>query len=155
MLGRAAMENVAIFGNIDNKFYGEPNPCPNRRMALQIYCLYLDSIYPRRCSDGDHRISTVTFPLLVVEPEGCCRHCLDFHTGKPVVDRDQNLRKVSPKIYERSLKPVLSLFCGFPRQREFRRQLDRFRLKMYNCGPANVIRKAAQSVPDSILDENF
>jgi tRNA-dihydrouridine synthase len=81
MLGRACMENPAMFWDVDRYFYGEEsNPCRNRRDVLEKYCRYLETTYPRRCCDNDHRkTSRLPAPQVVMFTSGGCPICKEFY----------------------------------------------------------------------------
>jgi hypothetical protein len=76
MMGRAAMQNPAMFWNVDTFFYGAPtNPSKTRRQVLDQYLVYLQQVYPRRCCD-DHPERTVYIPSpKVVFLQGHCSIC--------------------------------------------------------------------------------
>jgi len=48
MMGRAALTNVCLFGDVDRRFYGKKNPdtALNRKNILNGYISYLDAKYP-------------------------------------------------------------------------------------------------------------
>jgi hypothetical protein len=50
MARSSAIDNPALFADVDRYFYGLPsNPCRNRRQVLEAYCQYLmEQLYPRR-----------------------------------------------------------------------------------------------------------
>jgi len=68
MLGRAAMDNPAVFWDCDRYFYGDSkNPCATRREVLDKYIDYLESVYPRRCCDDRNDVQTNRIPAPSVE----------------------------------------------------------------------------------------
>jgi len=179
MLGRAAMENPSMFWDVDRYFYGmDANPCQNRREVLSQYCSYLDRTYPRRCCDGDDDDARMTmrFPALKVNTrggsvgvDGCdiCRK--SYETIKeggiqPCQEEEESKHdamtkiKISSKVIDRSLKPVLGIFFNLPRSKTFRRACDRLsrNLRIRNCGPGYILRKAIKdSMVMELLDANF
>ena len=43
------MDNPAVFADLDRYFYGDENPCKNRREVLENYMEYLSIRYPSQC----------------------------------------------------------------------------------------------------------
>ncbi len=80
MLGRAAMDNPAVFWDCDRYFYGEKeNPCKTRREVLDQYIRYLEKVYPRRCCDDQNDIQTNRIPApSLVHAKDCCNICADW-----------------------------------------------------------------------------
>ena len=182
MLGRAARGNPAMFADVDRYFYGhDVNPCKNRRDALEAYCGYLERTYPRRCCDNDERV-TFRIPAPNVlntngNKIGGCQNCQEFygsslsqHNHGGVVISEASLlppkgkvikmkvkTKMSSRVIDRSLQPVLGFFFGLPKSKTFRRECHRLNKdeSLRNCGPGFIIRKAMQKMPDEMLDENF
>jgi len=107
MLGRACIENPAMFSDVDRYFYGEAtNPCQNRRQALEKYCEFLERRYPRRCCDDaseDKEVTTcynVTEQMSHPRDDGGCSICEVFYGP-----RKQRLRKSSKSSSSSSLEP--------------------------------------------------
>jgi tRNA-dihydrouridine synthase A len=64
--------------------------------------------------------------------------------------------KISTRVVDRSLKPVLNMFCHQPGAKAFRRAIEALSrdTRIRNCGPAHILRQAvAQSISDAVLDE--
>jgi tRNA-dihydrouridine synthase A len=179
MLGRAAMDNPCMFFDTDVYFFGEEeNPCKTRREVLEQYCAYLERTYPRRCCDSDER-TTFDYPAPVVEIErDFCHVCQDIYgedmDNDVLAEQDisspqakakaesQNEKqlpkaKITPRVIGRCLKPTQGIFAGMPKSRIFRRTCDVLGqdMKVRNCGPGYILRKAMESIPDVILDEEF
>jgi hypothetical protein len=169
MLGRAAMDNPSMFWDVDRYFYGEmSNPCRNRREVMDKYCKYLERMYPRRCCDQDERMTVnVPAPDVIMEAP-YCPICREMYTGgetdknercagivPPPTDRSEV--KISSRVIDRSLKPVLGMFFGLPKSKTFRRTCDKLSrdLAARNCGPAFILREAMKSVPVEILDQDL
>ncbi|KAL7537469.1 hypothetical protein ACHAXR_007842 [Thalassiosira sp. AJA248-18] len=167
MMGRAAMDDPCLFYDVDRYFYGEKtNPCKNRREVLERYCDYLERIYPPRCCEDD-----------VQRSGNCCCTCIDVYgnagswkdevataelTNDTGDSKERNKMKsdkpkFSSKIIGRSLKPVQGIFHGVPSSRAFKRVCDKLgqNVAIRNCGPGCILRKAMQSVPSDILDQEF
>ena len=82
MLGRAAMDNPAIFWDVDRYFYGEDrNPCQNRRQVLLKYCEFLEDLYPRRCCDNDSRLTGKMPAPIVIKEQDSCNICQNVYGG--------------------------------------------------------------------------
>lgn len=84
MLGRACIDNPAMFWDVDRYIFGDlTNPCQNRRQLLEKYCAFLERRYPRRCCDDFSQEKEVTTCYKVAEEsihptnEGGCSIC-DF-----------------------------------------------------------------------------
>jgi len=179
MLGRAAMDNPSMFWDVDRYFYGmESNPCKNRREVLLKYCEYLEKIYPRRCCDDD-KTMTIRIPAPIVKMksavQGCkiCRYyyrCTLDETRTTTATMEEQQEgsgsndittipkvKISSKVIDRALKPVLGIFFGQPKSKTFRRICDKLSrdLKVRNCGPGYILRKAIDSIPAELLDADF
>lgn len=84
MLGRAAMDNPAVFWDCDRYFYGErENPCNTRREVLDQYIDYLEKVYPRRCCDDQNDMQTNRIPApSVVHTKEYCDVCCDWRKSK-------------------------------------------------------------------------
>jgi len=166
MLGRAAMDNPSLFWDVDRYFYNHTaNPCQNRRHVLEQYCDYLEQTYPRRCCDSDERMTLkIPVPEVVHERE-CCDVCRDVYgnenTSSSATDNHAagkpRKAKISSRVIDRSLKPVLGIFFGLPKAKVFRRVCDDLSRDavVRNCGPGYILRKAVRVVPDEILNQEF
>eukprot|EP00551_Chaetoceros_affinis_P009510 CAMPEP_0203670792 /NCGR_PEP_ID=MMETSP0090-20130426/6777_1 /ASSEMBLY_ACC=CAM_ASM_001088 /TAXON_ID=426623 /ORGANISM="Chaetoceros affinis, Strain CCMP159" /LENGTH=511 /DNA_ID=CAMNT_0050535735 /DNA_START=98 /DNA_END=1633 /DNA_ORIENTATION=- len=174
MIGRAAMENPTMFWDVDRYFYGaEQNPTMHRRQVLEQYCAYLEKTYPRRCCDIDERI-TSRIPAPVVEfLSSACDICGEFYGNNDINNNNKISKisvhgpnnskeqvrkpKISSRVIDRSLKPILGLFFGRPKSKLFRRECDRLSRdkNVRNCGPAYIIRKAMSKMPSALLEEEF
>lgn len=167
MVGRACMENPAMFWDIDRYFYGEAsNPCQTRREALDKYCNYLEQTYPRRCCDNDDRV-TLRIPAPHVQmfvSSGGCEICKCFYgDGIPVNGLEhqevckQEKVKITSRVIDRSLRPILGIFFGLYSSKVFRRECDRLSRdkRVRNCGPAFILRKALSVMPSELLDQPF
>jgi tRNA-dihydrouridine synthase A len=172
MLGRAAMDHAAQFWDVDRFIYGEPsNPCRNRREVLTQYAEYLERTYPRRCCDDqDDYVTAPRWPSTPVEhTKAFCTNCAEFYCLDDLKDGESNCitlddvvpsvigpYKVSSRVLERCLKPVWSLLHHMPQAKNFRKACDRYGQSAYrNCGPAIVLRKAMQVLPDNVWDRDF
>ena len=153
MLGRAVMNNPAMFHDVDRYFYGEKqNPCKTRKEALFHYCQYLESVYPRRCCDTDvhvtMNINTSKVTKMSQTQNFCwictnlyngkthiyqyewCNHekCskLKINVGKPIASSSKPTMKskISSGVIDRSLKPILGIFYGLKCSKSFRRVCD-------------------------------
>lgn len=173
MIGRACMENPAMFWDIDRYFYGETsNPCQTRREALDKYCMYLEQTYPRRCCDNDDRVtSRIPSPTNVQKfvNSGGCDICKCFYgqgipidgllLGQQQIGKQQQQQKIkiTSRVIDRSLRPALGIFFGLRSSKAFRRECDRLsRDKIIrNCGPAFILRKALSVMPSEALDQPF
>jgi hypothetical protein len=183
MLGRAAINNPAIFGDADRFFYGEKsNPCKSRRDVLLKYCAYLEELYPRRCCDNDDRITSklpcptintynrkacsICCPVCsksddATKPEGgrvaCCSTDDDDDTIRHVIATKKNV-KVTTRVVNRCTKPVLSLFLGMEGgAMKWKRTINQLSqdLQIRNCGPAYLLRVAMDTVLDELSDQPF
>jgi hypothetical protein len=174
MMGRAAIDNPAIFADVDRYFYGIPNPCRNRRQVFLQYCQYLETLYPRRCCDHDERI---TYKLPVPEVERVseyCSICKQIYVAVPVVAAEQeedaelglendpddnccNKPKITSRIVGRALKPIRGMFYGLPKSKIFLQTCDRLGqdMRIRNCGPGFLLRKALEVMPDELMDQEF
>ena len=165
MLGRAAMDNPCLFWDVDRYFYGEDsNPCQNRRQVLEQYCAYLERTYPRRCCDSDKRMTLkIPAPDIVRERECCpvCRNVYGNENSTCVSDNHTEVElrkaKISSRVIDRSLKPVLGIFFGLPKAKMYRRVCDQLSRDMVvrNCGPGFILRMAMNVMPEEILDRAF
>lgn len=173
MIGRACIENPSMFWDVDRYFYGmKDNPCQTRREVLEKYCLYLDKTYPRRCCDVDERM-TLRIPAPNIDlPDWGCSLCQDYcgcrddddcndNSGDDeynYIQSDQERKiKISSRVIDRSLKPILGIFFGLPKSKLFRRECDRLSRdkQIRNCGPGYIVRKAMDAMPQYLLDEDF
>lgn len=171
MLGRAAMDNPALFGDVDRFFYGEgSNPCRSRRHVLSKYCSYLNTIYPRRCCDNDPRVTSKLPAPAVNHTRDACSICCQICSRDPrmdpkpnccicscSLDDNPNSIKMSSRVVDRSLKPVLGIFFGLAGAKNWRRHLDILSrdLRIRNCGPAHLLRVAISRMSDVVLDQDF
>ena len=170
MIGRACREHPAMFWDIDRYFYGEEsNPCKNRREALEKYCLYLESCYPRRCCDNDTRKSArIPTPRVEMFTSGGCPICKEFYGDGDDVDANADAReilfdeqaskgKLTTAAIGRSLTPVRGIFFGIHGGRCFKLQCDKLvkDSRIRNCGPGYILRKAMSATPDELLDQPF
>jgi tRNA-dihydrouridine synthase A len=170
MMGRSAMNDPCIFADADRYFYGQrSNPCINRRQVLNRYCSFLETVYPRRCSDNDDRI-TRDMPAPDVKAHGFCVHCRALYMGnkelleetppdynnEPELDNVDCI-KITSFILDRSFKPILGIFMNQPSSKQFRRSLDRLSrdLVLRNCGPGALLRLAIKDVPVNVLEKPF
>ena len=166
MLGRACMENPAMFWDVDRYFYGEEsNPCQTRREVLEKYCEYLERTYPKRCCDDDDRkTSRLPAPSVDMRSDGGCYLCQEFYgSGEQIKNdpegaiRKQQKEKITARAIGRCLKPVRGLFFGLPKGKQFRLECDRMNrdTKIRNCGPGYILRKIMTSMPQELLDQPF
>ena len=170
MLGRMARDNPALLWDVDRYWYGmDKNPCQNRRQVLDQYLDFLENNYPRRCCDSDPRITCkLDLPRGVKRKYTACSICGEMlgdscDPEQKIAPPDYNCGSENPKItvhvMYRSVKPILGIFFGLPRApKTFRREIDRLiqiDLTIRNCGPAFLIQKALQVVPDNLLDQEF
>lgn len=164
MMGRAAMDNPCLFHDVDRYFYGEKsNPCRNRGEVLNKYCQYLEQRYPRLCCVGDgdgDRYCTICAG--VYGPSECSDSDTETLIFDPTTtmenNRDESKKpKYTGPTMARCLKPVQGIFSGIPDTRVWRRVCDKLGQdsRVRNCGPAYIIRRAMQSVPKEILDQDF
>ncbi|CAB9525590.1 dihydrouridine(20/20a) synthase [Seminavis robusta] len=174
MMGRAALDNVALFGDVDRYFYGAPsNPCHNRADVLEQYCLYLERTYPRRCCDNNS-CKTLRYPAPVIHfTAPFCPVCQvlygttiltslmqddnddDENTAPTTTQQSHHDRaagtnnkdKISSRLIGNALKPVQSLFAGLPCHKAFRRASSVLVVQdatIRNCGPGFVLRMAVR-----------
>ena len=182
MMGRAAMENPAIFADADRYFYGLPrNPCRNRRQVLEEYCQYLEELYPRRCCDDDERITyKLPAPDVRAKEGEYCRICrpmyikssedeldethpeldpeLEPHFQHNAKCKDSSKAKIASRLIGRSLIPIRGMFFGLPKSKQFNSRLDALArdLTVRACGPGYIIRRALEEVmPSYLLDQDF
>ena len=169
-MGRAAIDNPAIFWDADRYFYGmERNPCQNRRKVLEQYASYLETLYPRRCCDLDDQI-TYRIPVPQIKQlRPYCPICRDlYQTGEEKEGEDEimtltpefkqkNKSKIANRLVGRSLKPIRGLFYGLPGGKVFLRLLDSTarNITIRNCGPGYILRRVIQEMPDDLLDQDF
>ena len=174
MLGRAAIDSPAMFWDVDRYFYGEPtNSTKNRKEVLLKYCDYLDRIYPRRCCDNDDRITSSMFePTISRNGEAGCDICRAFckHVNgvslsndevracdRNVENKESRKIKITSRVIDRSLKPVLNIFFGLRHSKTFRRECEKLsRDKVIrNCGPSYILKLAMSVMPEEILTQPF
>lgn len=162
MMGRAAIDNPALFADVDRYFYGlDSNPCQTRRQVLERYIEYLETLYPRRCCDDDSRI---TYRLPVPENiDHISKYCpiCDPTTSNDDVETEYDngnepQLKITSKIIGRALKPVRGLFYGMPKGKKFIQALEHANNKrLRNCGPGFILKTAMNSMPGKLLDQEF
>jgi tRNA-dihydrouridine synthase A len=173
MLGRAAIENPLQFAIADRFWYGIRDPADDvltRRHVVEKYCRYLDRTYPRRCCDFDHSKVTNEVPAPnVSHVHPYCAICKEFRLSMfsdttpyamerqlPVVESSQRNAKISTRVINRSLKPVLGLFYQQDGSKHFRRQCDLLSrdYTVRNCGPAFILYQAVKiSMSNRVLDK--
>jgi tRNA-dihydrouridine synthase A len=164
MMGRAAIDNPAIFWDVDRYFYGMgSNPCQNRRQVLERYASYLESLYPRRCCDLDEEVTHHIPVPTVTQLRPYCPVCRDqYQTDEEeeffMVELNQKKKlKISSRLIGRSLKPIRGLFYGIPGGKVFLRILDKAARddSLRNCGPGFIVWRVVQQMRDDLLDQNF
>ncbi|GFH59209.1 FMN-linked oxidoreductase [Chaetoceros tenuissimus] len=167
MLGRAVMDNPSMFWDIDRYFYGEANnPCKNRRQVLEQYCDFLNSIYSRRCCDSEETVtSKIPSPKFQMFVEsGGCNICKSYHGEPKYITNPTEINKstgskmkITSRVIDRSLRPILGIFFGCRMNKGFRRECDRLSRdkSIRNCGPAFIIKKAISTMPAELLDMPF
>ena len=170
MLGRAAMENPAIFADADRYFYGlEKNPCRNRREVFEAYCSYLEELYPRRCCDDDPEVTyKLPVPNVRPEPGHYCPICRLIYipdstssSSDPAIDKldiatSSGKSKIAPRIIRRAIIPIRGMMYGLPKCRQFNHRLDVLGCDRGTCGPGYIIRQALKdTISDESLDEEF
>ncbi|CAJ1942022.1 unnamed protein product [Cylindrotheca closterium] len=167
MLGRACMEHPAMFHDVDRYWYGESsNPCQNRRQVLEQYMAYLQKVYPPRC--GDDQDDMVTSRILLASqplPFHITKQCPICHTNnenqqlpvQSLEERHKQPSKIITRVMDRSFKPILGMFFGLPKSKFYRKELERLSrdTKLRNCGPAHVLKRVLESLPDELLDQDF
>jgi len=167
MIGRACMENPAMFADVDRFWYSEEtNPCENRREVLEKYCLYLEQIYPRRCCDDDERkTGRLPAPEVKMYTTGGCSICKEFYGEGEQIGMNESLNtarfvqkeKIASGAIGRSLKPIRGLFFRLRKGKQFRLECDRLNkdATIRNCGPGYILRKVMHTMPDELLDQPF
>ena len=171
MLGRAAMDNPSQFWDVDRYFYDRPrNPCQNRTQVLEQYCHYLDQTYPRRCCDDDDEQVTSRIPApKVIFQKPYCPICREYRSNDRKDTHDDKSNsfnnhtgrtskiKITSRVVDRSLKPVLGIFFRQPGSKTFRRECDLLSrdTEVRNCGPAFILYKALQVMKPEVLDQDF
>ena len=175
MLGRAAMDHPTQFWDVDRYWYGcTANPSETRRQVLNRYCAFLEELYPRRCCDEDATVTDRLPAPNVVHTRPRCRICAEFGTNAnfdaslPLVNAAEPASssaqsrttglKITTRVMDRSLKPVLGLFFQQPGARAFRRVCETTSrdASVRNCGPAFCLRKAVSAtISDEVLDQPF
>lgn len=158
MIGRLALENVALLADCDRYFYGDKtNPCRTRRELLDKYIRYLEGLHARQCSfhcewcqKNDSRDLNQEDPLRQQDP----------HRPRAKMKNVSGV-KIATGVICRSAKPLLGLFHNVPGNRAFRRTIDELTrdMRIRDCGPAFILRKAVQLVftgdAGEILDREF
>jgi tRNA-dihydrouridine synthase len=169
MLGRAAMDHPAQFWDVDRYWYGEAaNPVNNRRQVIDQYCQVLEGLYPRRCCDDEPAVTSRRPAPRVVHTRPYCHVCRELFPENDIArhskDSEQESTngsaplKITSRVMDRSLKPVLGLFFQQPGARAFRRVCEELSRDgtVRNCGPAFVLRKAVnKTISDQVLDQLF
>eukprot|EP00978_Attheya_sp_CCMP212_P008346 scaffold19638_cov48-Attheya_sp.AAC.1 len=183
MMGRAAMDDPAQFWDVDRYMFGDDkNPCRNRHQVLELYCTYLERTYPRRCCDTDSRLTTrIPAPKIPLSPNQYCDICKPIYyryDKAPTEEEEQGSNdaihmasnkgaiilykedgvKISSRVMDRSLKPILGMFYNLPGAKVFRRRCHELSrdLRVRNCGPGCVLRMAlASSISPHILHQDF
>lgn len=175
MLGRAAMDNPAIFADADRYFYGlKQNPCRNRREVFEAYCQYLEELYPRRCCDEDERITwKLPVPDVRAKEGDYCSICRPIYrkdaidnveTGPVDIVEETEVSipsersKIAPRLIGRALIPIRGMFYGLPKSKQFNHRLDVLARDVVTraCGPGYIIRRALQDIiPDYLVDQDF
>jgi tRNA-dihydrouridine synthase A len=172
LLGRAVMDHPAVLGNADVLFYGQAsNPCQNRRQALDRYCTYLETVLcPRRCCDDETKVTCEYPPPDLAFQAESCSTCRKVYSEAEVQDsRPQHIihnlsldgekpSKITTRLIDRALKPVLGMFHERPGAKGWRRTLDKLSRcpKTRNCGPGFMIRLSMMSCIDpDVLDCSF
>jgi Dihydrouridine synthase (Dus) len=177
MLGRAALDHPVQFWDVDRYWYGAAsNPVSCRRQILDQYCAVLYQLYPRRCCDDQDTIVTARLPSPAVPATRLyCEHCGTDPVTKTLVmshaaaphhenglkqcatsGRPPHVVKISARVMDRSLKPVLNLFFLQPGAKSFRRACETLSrdTTIRNCGPAFVLRRAvAATITPDVLDQ--
>jgi hypothetical protein len=169
MMGRAAIDNPAIFWDVDRYFYGlERNPCQNRRQVLEQYASYLEVLYPKRCCDMEEEI---THRIPVPKTNQLCRNCPNCRDKYGTEDETQDeaehvvtmrlkhskKAKISNRIIGRCFKPIRGLFYALPGGKVFLHTLDKTARdkSIRNCGPGYILRRVMEQVPSELLDQDF
>lgn len=172
MLGRAAMDNPAIFADADRYFYGlGVNPCRNRREVFEKYCRYLEDLYPRRCCDDDDRIThSIPVPDVRAKEGQYCSICRPMHESSSIetagtkpaddaeVTKPSGKPKIASRLIGRAIIPIRGMFFGLPKSKQFNHRLDVLGrdVTVRSCGPGYIIRRALKDViPAEILDQEF
>jgi tRNA-dihydrouridine synthase A len=160
MLGRAWIDHPAQFWDVDRFIYGcdynnnSETPCRTRRDVLEQYLAYLERIYPRRCCDNNPTVTTrLPSPKIQHTREHCfvCVQLYQRNQGKAalaqIVPSKWALKapdqiKISSRVVDRSVQPVLGIFFQQPGAKAFRRACDAWSrdLTWRNCGPATLLR---------------
>ena len=163
MMGRAAMDNPAMFGNADDCFFGaSTNPSRNRRHVLEQYAAYLQRKYPGQyyCNDNDDDDGAVKDK----PKSGCQRHNengMDDGTSttqeKEEQEQNQNVKMIPTRVIDRALKPILGMFFGMPGTKKWRRILDGLSRdkSIRKYGPGYMVLRAMEVMPDELLDQEF
>ena len=96
---------------------------------------------------------------------GGCKICGEFH-GKINIDNkvllnaleeQQNKIKITRKIVDRAIKPIRGIFFGKRNSKSFRSECERLSrdLRIRNCGPGVIVKKALKVIAPEILNEPF
>ena len=169
MLGRAAIDNPAMFWDVDRYFYGlDRNPCQNRRQVLERYAGYLEVLYPKRCCDVDEEITHHIPVPKIIQLRPYCPICQDKYRIKDENEEDMKItamkavkaRKkamIATRILGRSFKPIRGLFHGLPGGKVFLHTLDKTSrdTSIRNCGPGYILKRVIDQTPSQLLDQNF
>jgi len=169
MMGRAAIDNPAIFWDADRYFYGlERNPCQNRRQVLEQYASYLEVLYPKRCCDVDEEMTHQLPVPKINQLYPYCPTCRDkYRTENEKQEemeevvmtgmKQKKKAKIHTRIIGRSFKPIRGLFYALPGSKVFLHTLDKLGrdASIRNCGPGYILRRVMEEIPSELLDQNF
>jgi tRNA-dihydrouridine synthase len=169
MMGRAAIDNPAIFWDADRYFYGlDRNPCQNRRQVLEQYASYLEVLYPKRCCDVDEEMTHQLPVPKINQLYPYCPTCRDKYrtedekqeeTEEIVITgmKQKKKAKIHTRIIGRSFKPIRGLFHALPGSKVFLHSLDKLGrdATIRNCGPGYILRRVMEEIPSELLDQNF
>jgi len=94
-----------------------------------------------------------------------CQICKDLHQARNMIILSNNSYtssthkqiKISSRVIDRSLKPILGIFFGMPKSKLFRRLCDTLsrNKQIRNCGPGFILQLALFCMPSEILDDPF
>jgi tRNA-dihydrouridine synthase A len=161
MMGRAAMDEPALFGNADVSFFNESqNPSKSRREVIEKYSSYLEKRFPRRCCDSDDRVTNYGQPIPeVVFESAICDICSlsDDDFWRYVANSHCGDLKITSRLIDRCLKPTLGLFSGLPGARQWRRDLTVLsrHAGVRNCGPSHMLKRCMARADPLHLDLEF
>lgn len=166
MLGRAAMDHPVQFWDVDRYWYNDMNSVATRRQILDQYCTdVLERLYPRRCCDDDPTVTDRLPAPTTTRNQGDCSICSNgvnpISTTTAAGEQPAaagSAIKISIRVMDRSLKPVLNLFFRQNGSKAFRRACERLSrdATIRNCGPAYCLRLAvAQTIDPSVLDASL